>query len=138
MSQRKGSVQSLFMTTMSCGSALQSARGLLNNEQPVNLENTAELKAFSTIDLGKINSERCLQLRQALEENLSEKEKDLCQVAESLAQQREEYERCANEYQQKNKELDEILVKQKKNLGELKTTLREKEREVKEKETENN
>jgi hypothetical protein len=45
----------MFMTTMSCGSALNSARGITGQ---VNLESTAELKAFATIDLAKISRDR--------------------------------------------------------------------------------
>jgi hypothetical protein len=78
LSQRKGS--SLFLTTMTNGSALQSARG----ENGLNLESTAELKAFATIDLTKINKDRTNQLKQALEDNLKEKEKELEQVTSTF------------------------------------------------------
>ena len=75
------------MTTMTYGSALQSARGnIFLNDQPgqVNLESTAELKAFATIDISKITNERTAQLQYALEENVREKEKEFEQASLSF------------------------------------------------------
>lgn len=60
-------MQSLFNTTTSISSVLQSARNPnMHTLQPmntfdgqtVNLENTQELKAFATVDLVKINRDR--------------------------------------------------------------------------------
>ena len=77
-------MQSLFQTTTSLGSVLQSARGggtqdyIINPQTntQLNLESTAELKAFATVDLAKINKERSNQLKLALEDNLREKENE--------------------------------------------------------------
>ena len=49
----------------------------------VNLESTAELKAFATVDLDKINMERTNQLKLALEDNLREKENELKSIENS-------------------------------------------------------
>ena len=82
-------MQSLFQTTTSLGSVLNSARGtqdFIMNPQTntqLNLESTAELKAFATVDLAKINKERSNQLKLALEDNLREKDNELRDVESS-------------------------------------------------------
>jgi len=39
----------------------------------LNFESTAELKAFATIDMMKVNRDKQVQLRTALQDNLNEK-----------------------------------------------------------------
>ena len=117
LSQRRNSaLQSLFMTTSSLSSTLNSARGGPTNganhlqQSPqlggLNLESTQELKAFATVDLAKINIDRQNQLKLALEDNLKEKEKELEEATINYRSQREEYDRISKKYSQKNGELE--------------------------------
>ncbi|CDW75874.1 UNKNOWN [Stylonychia lemnae] len=141
LSQRRNSaLQSLFATTTSIGSALNSARGgNLNltqgitdaNGAQVNLESTQELKAFATVDMAKINKDRSYQLKLALEDNMREKEKEFGDTKNTYQQYRDEYERISKKFTDKNSELENEQNKQKQVLINLKEQLREIDREYK-------
>eukprot|EP00347_Sterkiella_histriomuscorum_P009867 403339570 len=149
LSQRRNSaLQSLFNTTSSLGSALNSARGngggssqrnYMNSTQglaeqlstQVNLESTQELKAFATVDLVKINKERSYQLKMALEDNLKEKDTEIQQIQSNYRQQKEEYEKLSKRYSEKSGELEHEINKQKQHIINLKEQLRQIEAEHK-------
>ena len=58
----------MFSTTLTSG---------LNTGREDMLENTAELRAFTSIDMGKISQDRVQQLEDALLENIQEKEREV-------------------------------------------------------------